>query len=268
MDNRAEQNKSNESTGPARVTFLGLITRTIAGMGGGIAGTLVLLIIYILSVSIISPAFGPAENGSEISPLFMFVLMGMIFASTLSANVFAPLFISFTDKERYKRVTTSMFQIFIINIVVFIIIIPVYLFSQGINLELISYAAGLHITFSVLASALVFEILSEYKYAILGVYSTIFAVLGGVALSIMLYHATGTATILLFIALPILWGGIGFVHGILLMLYNWVVSTWGVDYLATTQEYSKDYGVPEEAIETYVEDEPEDTEGVEFLKKR
>jgi MFS family permease len=266
---KPETNKNdNDSVQPPKMTFLSLITRTAAGLGGGIAGTFILLIIYILSVSVIAPVLTPSENGAEVSPLFIFVLMGMIFASTLAANIFAPLFISFTERERYKRVTTSLFQIFIINVVVFLILVPVYLFSQGFSLEFISYAAGLHIAFSVLASALVFEILSEYKYAILGVYSTIFAVLAGISLNIMLYQATGTATILLFIALPVLWGGIGFVHGIILMLYNWIVSTWGTDYLATTQEYSKDYGIREDEQDIYVEDKPEDTEGVEFLKKK
>ena len=92
--------------------------------------------------------------------------------------------------------------------------------------------------------------------------------LAGIVLNIILFQATGTATILLFVALPILWGGVGFLYGILAMLYQWVVNTWGTDYLATTQEYSKDYGIPEEEIETVVDEpQPEDTEGVDFLRK-
>lgn len=249
-------------------TFLSLITRTIAGLGGGIAGTLLLLIIYILSVSIIAPVLAPAEGGSEVSPIFIFVLMGMIFVSTLASNILAPLFISFTQKDKYSRITTTLFQIFILNVVIFIILVPVYLITANISLEFTSVAVGLHIAFGVLATALVFEIIGNYKYALLGVYSTIVAVLVAIVFNILLYQTTGTATVLLFIALPVFWGGVGFVHGIVVMLYQWVVKTWGTDYLATTQEYSKDYGKAEEVIETIVTEEPKDEEGVDFLRNK
>lgn len=257
-----------EEVQPPQFTFLSLITRTIAGFAGGIAGTIILLGLYLISASVVAPVLVPSGDTLEVSPLFVFVLMGMIFASTLAANIIGPLLISFTQKDRYKRITTSLFQIFIVNVVVFIILVPVYFFSSGVGLEFTSYAAGLQITFSVLASAMIFEIISNYKYALLGVYSTIFAVLAAIAFNIMLYQTTGNATILLFVALPILWGGVGFMFGIVGMIYNWIVNTWGIDYLSTLQEYSKDYGVAEETIETEVPIEaPKDTEGVDFLRK-
>jgi len=255
-------------------TFLSLITRTLAGLGGGILGTVILLVIYILSVSVVAPVLAPAgEESVTLSPLFIFILMGMIFASSLAANLISPFLISFTARDKYQRITTSLFQIFVVNIVVFIILAPVYLFSTGIGLEFVGYAAGLHLMFSVLASALVFEIIANYKYALLGVYSTIFAVLIAIALSIMMFQATGNATILLFVALPVLWGGVGFTFGIVGMIYQWVVRTWGTDYLATFQEYSKDYGITEaqqiaeEEQQAIEEPEPEDTEGVDFLRQ-
>lgn len=258
---------------PPQFTFLSLITRTFAGLGGGILGSVVLLVIYILSVSIVAPVLNPSGDVTEISPLFIFILMGMVFASTLSANLIGPFLISLTQSGKYKRVTTSLFQIFIVNIVVFIILAPIYLFSQGLGFEFMSYAAGLQIAFSVLASALVFEIIANMKYALLGVYSTIFAVLAAIAINIMVYTMFGNATILLFIALPLLWGGIGFMFGIVGMIYQWIVRTWGTDYLSTFQDYTKDYGITEavqeaeQEAEEAAEPEPVDTEGVDFLRK-
>ncbi len=254
-------------------TFLNLITRTFAGLGGGILGTVVLLVIYVLTVSIVAPVLTTSgDTETTLSPLFIFILMGMIFASTLAANLIAPLLISFTARERYQRITTSLFQIFIVNIVVFLILIPIYLFATSLGLEFIGYAAGLQIVFSVLASALIFEIIANYKYALLGVYSTIFAVLIAIAFSIVLFQATGNATILLFLALPLLWGGVGFTFGLVGLIYQWIVNTWGTDYLATFQEYSKDYGVTEaeeiaEEEQRMAEEPPAvDTEGVDFLR--
>jgi len=250
-----------------KFSFLSLITRSIAGFGGGIAGTLVLLIIWMLSNSILAPVMAPADEVITLDPLFIFVLMGMIFISTLVANIVGPLLISFTQKERYQRITTALFQIFIINIIVFLITIPVYLFSSGFGMQFLSYAAGLQITFSILASALVFEIVSNFKYALVGVYGTIIAILTGIAVNIMFYQVTGSATILLFVALPLLWGGIGFTSGIVTMLYNWMVGVWGNDFLATSTSFAKDYGIAEEDIPVEVDiEKPKDTEGVDFLR--
>lgn len=253
---------------PPKMSFLGLITRTFAGFGGGLAGTIILLIIYLLSASVIAPVLAPTEEAAATSPLFTFVLMGMVFASVLAANLLSPFFISFTQKERYRNVTTALFQIFIANIVIFIILIPLYFISSGTGLESISFAAGLQVSFSVLATALIFEIISSEKHALLGVYSSIFAVLSGLAFNIIIFQATQNATILLFVALPILWGGVGFVHAILVMLYHWAYSVWGVDFLSTTQKYSKDYGeaAPEEEMMVDIEP-PKDTEGIEFFNK-
>ncbi|MBN1495047.1 hypothetical protein JW911_04950 [Candidatus Peregrinibacteria bacterium] len=275
MDNIENTNENiQETVGEVsveapRMTFLALITRTISSLAGGIAGTLVLLIIYILSASIVSPVLMPQGEQTEVSPLFIFVLMAMIFAATLIANLISPLLISFTQRDKYKRITTTLFQVFIINVVIFLILVPIYFFSSQISYEFTSYAAGLQIAFGVLASALILEIISNYKYALLGVYSVIFAIVAGLALNILVYQFTGNATILLFIALPVLWGGVGFTYGIFIMFYHWVVETWGTDFLATSQEYSKDYGIEEQEIETMVDIEPpEDKEGVDFLRKQ
>src|SRR4030065_2290029 len=113
-----------------RMTFLALITRTISALAGGIAGTLVLLIIYILAGSIVSPVLMPQSEAVEVSPLFIFVLMAMIFASTLISNLVAPLLISFTQRDKYKRITTTLFQVFIVNVVIFLILVPIYFFSS------------------------------------------------------------------------------------------------------------------------------------------
>lgn len=251
-----------------RFNFLSLITRTISGLGGGIAGTIVLLMVYMLSSSVLQPVLQQTEEGTDVTPFFTVVIMAMVFVSLLAANIFAPMFISFTQGERYRKTATSLFQIFIINIVIFIILVPIYLFSASTGVELISFVAGLQMALAVLGSALIFEVISNYKYALLGIYSIIFAVLGVIVFSGIIYQITGSALVLLFLALPLLWGGIGFTFGLVGMIYSWIVSTWGVDYLATTQEYSKDYGVQEDENEVeVVEPEPEDTEGVDFLRK-
>lgn len=260
--------QQNTADNAPKFTFLSLITRTLAGLGGGIAGTIILLVFWMLSSSVLQPVLNQTEEAVDVSSVFTIVVMVMVFISLLAANILSPLFISFTQGEKYKRVTTSLFQIFIMNVVIFMLLVPIYLFSTNIGLEFLSFAGGLQMALAVMASSLVFEIIANFKYSLLGVYSTIFAVLGATVFGALLYQTTGSALVLIFLALPLLWGGVGFTYGLVGMIYSWIVSTWGVDYLATTQEYSQDYGKQEEEDMVEVtEPEPEDTEGVDFLRK-
>ena len=251
--------------GPRRITFLNLIGKTFAGFVGGISGTLVLLGIFLVTSSILQPVLSPAEAAAqEISPLFVFVLMAMIFVTSMVSSLVAPFLISYTEHERYNRITTAISQIFIFNIVIFVFLLPVYLTTSSTHLELSAYAAGLQIVLSATASVLITELLHDHRYSLLAVYNTILSILVAAAMCMFIYTLAG-ATILLFIALPIIWTSIGFFQGALSMFYWWLYQNYGIDFLATTTSYGSDYGIPDESED--VEPEREDTEGSNFLKQ-
>lgn len=252
--------------GPRKMSFFTLVLKTFAGLAGGIAGTLVLLMIFLLTSSILQPILSPAEAAAqEISPLFIFVLMAMIFATSLVSSLIGPLLISYTERERYTRVATALSQIFIMNIVIFAFVAPIYLTTSTTRLELTAYAAGLQIILSALAGSLIMEILHDYKYALISVYTTVLGLLVATAGSLILYSALGATglTLLLFGALPLIWTMIGFFQGALAMFYYWLYQNYGTDFLATSTSYGTDYGVAEEEEE---EPEKEDEEGGDFLK--
>lgn len=255
--------------GPRKMSFFTLVLKTMAGLAGGVAGTLVLLMIFLLSSSILQPVLSPAEEAAqEISPLFIFVLMAMIFATCIVSSLVAPLLISYTERERYTRVATAMSQIFIINIVIFAFVAPIYLTTSTTRLELTAYAAGLQIILSAMAGALIMELIHDYRYALVTVYTTILGILVATAMSFFLFTGLGTqsTTLLLFAVLPIIWGAIGFFQGAISMFYYWLYQNYGVDFLATSTSYGVDYGVAEESEEEEEEPEKEDTEGGNFLR--
>lgn len=257
--------------GPRKMSFFTLVLKTFAGLSGGIAGALILLIIFLLTSSILQPVLAPAEAAAqEISPLFIFILMAMIFATSLAANLIGPLLLSYTERERYNRVATALSQIFIINVVIFAFVAPIYLTTSTARLELTAYAAGLQIILSATASALIIELIHDYRYILLTVYSTILSVLVAVAINFFIYTGFGRigATMLLFISLPLIWSLIGFFQGAFAMFYYWLYSNYGTDFLATTTSYGADYGIPDESEEDDSEPEREDTEGGSFLKNK
>lgn len=254
--------------GPRKMSFFTLVLKTFAGVAGGVSGTLVLLLIFLLTSSILQPVLSPAEEAAqEISPLFIFVLMAMIFATSIVSSLIGPLLISYTERERYTRVTTAMSQIFIMNIVIFAFVAPIYLTTSTTRLELTAYTAGLQIILSATAGALIMEIIHDYRYSLISVYTTILGILVATAISFFIYTGLGTSstTLLLFAVLPIIWGAIGFFQGAIAMFYYWLYQNYGIDFLATSTNYGTDYGVPE-VDEEEEEPEHEDTEGGNFLR--
>lgn len=256
--------------GPRKMSFFTLVLKTFAGLAGGVAGTLILLMIFLLTSSILQPVLSPAEaQAQEISPLFIFVLMAMIFATSVVSSLVAPLLISYTERERYTRVATAMSQIFIINIVIFAFVAPIYLTTSTTRLELTAGAAALQIILSATAGALIMELIHDYRYALITVYTTIIGILVAMAISFFLYTGLGTSgtTLLLFAVLPVIWTMIGFFQGAIAMFYYWLYQNYGVDFLATSTSYGADYGIPDESEEDEEEPEREDTEGGNFLRQ-
>lgn len=253
--------------GPRKVSFLTMVIKTFAGLAGGVAGTLVLLLIFLLASSILQPVISPAEAAAnEISPLFIFVLMAMIFSTSMISSLVGPLLMSYAERDRYTRVTTALTQIFIVNLVIFAFVVPIYLTTSTTHLELTAFAAALQIILSATASSLIFELIHDTRYTVLSVYNTILAVLVATAVSSFIYAASGQAgaTALLFSSLPVIWTMIGFFQSALSMFYYWLYQNYGVDFLATTTSYGADYGIPDDSEEEPVR---EDVEGGTFLKQ-
>jgi hypothetical protein len=258
--------------GPRKLTFFTLVLKTFAGFAGGMAGTLVLLLIFLSTSSILQPVLGQAvateAAAGEVSPLFMVVLMAMIFATSIVSSMLAPLLLSYTERDRYNKIATTMSQIFIVNIVIFAFVLPIYLTTSTARIELTAFAAFMQIILSATASALILELIHDHRYALLAVYTTLLGVLVSTGIIFFIYYATSTATIVLFAALPIIWSVIGFSQATLSMIYYWIYETWGNDFLASTASFGADYGVPDTSEEEEEQQmQKPDSEGGDFLKQ-
>jgi hypothetical protein len=258
--------------GPRRLTFLPLLLKTFAGLGGGIAGSVMFVLIFLGASSILQPVIGEAGQSElmpgEISPLFLVVILAMMLATTMVSNLVATLLIAYTERERYVRVSTSLVQVFIVNLAIFAFVLPVYLTTATSNIELTVYAAGLQLILSATASALILELIHDQKYSLLIVYNTILAVLAAAAVIMLVYSFTGSITLLTIAALPIIWGSIGFFQAAITMIYYWIFQTWGNDFLASYASFGADYGIPDETEEEEeeIKNRP-DVDGADFLNQ-
>lgn len=260
--------ENETQTGPPNPSFLTLVLKTLAGLGGGIAGMLILLVIFFGASTILQSAFNPGGLGAEDlgkNPLFIFVFMAMIFLTSLGSNLLGSLFFTFVENEKYTRTSTILYQIFFVNIVIFTILAPVYLLldSRGL-LDMTGFLAAFHVLLSALASVMILEILGNLRYAVVGVYANVFSLIFSTAVSMLLYEFSGrNPTIVLFAALPLMWTTLGFVTVIVTMLYHWIYTVYGTDFLMSKTSFGKDYGEPEPEEAP----PPPDVTGGEFLKK-
>lgn len=180
-------------------SFLQLISRIFAGVGGGLLGTsLSLLIIIGLTVS-----SQHTENILETSKEFSgisFILI--IFFGSFVSNLSALFFLTLVDKEKYKFRKHILQGGFFANILLFLFALPFYLFLS--SQELLLVIAGVHLFLSASTSALFAEIFSGTSYIISGVVGV------GITQMIMIFTyialgAPSSDTIVTILFLPFIW---------------------------------------------------------------
>jgi hypothetical protein len=263
--NTADQN----NYGPRQLSLFTVFAKTFLGLCGGMFGSLILLLIFLASSSILQPVLSPADAGTDqVNPIFIVILMAMIFVTSLISSMLSPLLLSYTERLRYPKIITSLYQIFIMNLVIFFFTAPIYLTTSTTSLEFTAYAAGLQIVLVAMASSLFMEIINDQRYPLLGVYTSLLGILVATAANVFIFQILKSTTVLLFAALPITWASIGFFQATLAMIYYWYYLNWGNDFLAANTAYGNEYaGVAEEQQEIEEEEKlPEDRNGGDFLK--
>ncbi|MDP2624667.1 MAG: hypothetical protein Q8P27_00600 [Candidatus Peregrinibacteria bacterium] len=277
-DEEGETTEVNEAPetpdpfGPRSIGIMAILLRMLGGLGGGIVGTGVIIAILFLGSSVLQTALGDSGDGT-VHPLFVFVFMAMIFLGSTTSNLLGPLFIGLSDRDHYKRLSTSLYQIFISNLVILIVVAPVYMVVSGLNVNMVVSVAALQLVVSAFASAMILEIIADYKYSLLGVYSTAFAVLVSAGVYFFFYTvSSGQALVLLFLALPLMWFSIGLFGSLLNFFYGWIYKLYGVDFLSSVTVYGEDERWTSDAEEEEIAEEKEvehkgrSETGADFLK--
>jgi len=190
--------------------------RILGGLVGGITGTIIMLIIYFLSLA----ALPAEENGS--AGITRFVLITMILLSTITTNMVSSQIIAFSDREKYQDSRATLINIFALNLILFIFTTPLYLFTETNNIQIV---AAFHLLISAQMSALIMEVFAGDQYPLVGTYGVAF---GGItAFSVVAFvinastgTASGISTIILFIAMPLVWVLLEFFQCLVEVIYT------------------------------------------------
>lgn len=255
--------------GPARISFASFLLKLLAGGAGGTLGSLILLVIFIFASSVMAPLTGELDAIDSVSPIFTFILMMMVFLGSTVGNIVSVWLLSLTEKGKYTRTSSTIYQIFIISIIIFLLMVPVYFIASAIDATYAGYAVALHILLSAQAAAIIMEIISNYRYSLVGLYGATFSILLSAMVMFGLAGILQSPRLLLFLALPIVWVSMAFVQSATTSLYGWIARTYDKDFLSTQTVYGNDYGkAVEDSTDTSNVKVAQDEAGADFLRKR
>lgn len=202
-------------------------------------------------VYFIMSTFIPA--GEETTSLSFFAIIVMAFVATLSANTITALMLTFMDHEKYSRRKTTITQVFIFNLILFFLAIPLYLIA--IPLEMTIGVAAMHFLLSAYVSALIMEILAGYEFSLVGVYSSSFGIFVSIGIAMLLLNTNVSQLVLTLGAMPAVWFILEFVGGFVELIYDNFLRFYGVDALNVETDLGGDTMVEKEEEE---EDETEE----------
>jgi hypothetical protein len=121
--------------------------------------------------------------------VFPYILSLVGFFSTIITNSFTLLFNKMIMPDKYKRWLTVFWQISIFSIILYIFILPtyIYVFSIDNRLNYMIYVFALHILLNIFWSTMITEILSSYRYVLLWVYGSFIWFIATIFLSVLFF---------------------------------------------------------------------------------
>ena len=231
-----------------------ILLRFFAGFGAGFAGAIVLGIVILLSWSIVGGTLAPPDTafnefGVRIDqmpthPLFLHVVTLAVFLGAIVANV-GYVFLSTALEKRYDHRATVITHTFFGNLILLVLILPVYMImSRSFGSSGIGLAGIIHVMLATLFTFFVLEIINQSKYLLVNVYGAIIGLVFFFFFAIWL--AGNNPTVLAFLTLPLLVGFIALGNGIAESLYNWIYRIYGSDFLNIETRFGTDYGKKDE----------------------
>ncbi|MBN2306788.1 hypothetical protein JXD20_02285 [Candidatus Peregrinibacteria bacterium] len=231
---------------PLSATLFAL--RLLSGITGGVVGMLIAFVVYFI-VSTFVP------SGDEVSSLSFFAIIVMAFVATLSANTVTSVMVTFMDHEKYSRRKTTITQVFVFNLVLFFLTIPLYLIA--IPLELTVGVAALHFLLSAYVSSLIMEVLAGYEYSLVGIYASSLGIFVSIGIALLLINSNTSPLVLTLGAMPAVWFLLELIGGLVELIYDNFLRFYGVDALNIKTDLGGDTMVEKEGEG---EDEDEDAD--------
>lgn len=161
MNNTTTNRTNEEIFWPAKIDILSV---WLSGLSSIIAGFVGGLFIFLFTYLFL--------GGVQTSSIFPYILALVGFFAIYITISLTFVLIRLLSPDKYKQGTTVLVQMSIISIFLLILVLPIYIYVNAIKPDFIIFIFTLHILLNILASSLLSEILSSYRYILLGIYGS------------------------------------------------------------------------------------------------
>lgn len=217
----------------SKTSFTTLLLKLFAGGIGGAAGSLILIGLFLLTSTFTANAFQDSES---LNPIVIAILLVMIFLASSIGNILSIWLIFLTEREKYIKISPPIYQSLILSTIIFLLMVPIYFIAIS-NVTVMLYITALHIILSAQTSALLLESGADSRHTFLAIYGITLGVFSSVIIMLVLNAIIPSPQILLFIALPIVWGSIALMHNLFLMIYGTLARIYEKDFLSIDTLY-------------------------------
>lgn len=184
----------NDVLHPNEISFRDIWINSLGAFIAWVSWSILLLVLVLISSSFFDIPWEFSSEWSIVSTtnvFFPFFLSFITFLVTELVLFSSYIFLTYTSPDRYERSTITFTQIAILSILIYIFITPIYIFAWVNNYDNIIYVFVAHILILYFVLMLVLEVLNNYRYILLGLYSSIVSIL-----------ITGFMTVIIFSIFP------------------------------------------------------------------
>ncbi|MBI4835834.1 MAG: hypothetical protein HY817_01095 [Candidatus Abawacabacteria bacterium] len=225
---------TESSFGPRKFEGVTVFYRLLAGIVGGIAGGLIILIGVILANSLFQALADPT---AAVSPFAIFMGISVLFIAGLIGNGMSVFLMSLCDQDKYQNPYSGLLQVAMINIFIFVLCIPAYFLARTIDINYMMLVALVQIVTSALASMLAFNAVTvRANEFVIDIYGGFISILFGLGIAAIVALMSSTPAPLFFGLPIIIWFSIGFFGGLTEFFYYQLYRHTGVDLLETSED--------------------------------
>ncbi len=159
---------------PRQITFRDIFINSFWALGAWIIWSIIILFLVFLTSWLINiPAgFDSMRMWAQTTPIFPIFLSIIALIWTFFTMFLTYFIFTLTDPEKYKRNIIIYGQMAFFTVLVYVFFAPVYIFEWLKNYEFIIYIFLVHILILSFWINLISEILNNYRYILIWVYSS------------------------------------------------------------------------------------------------
>jgi len=211
-----------------------IIIKFVTAISGAIIGTGILIGISAISWKILAPITSVEKVEYSVVG-FIFFIMILVFIASTAGNLLSTFFLLLTEKS-FPNKGKIIIQNLVLNILVFVLSIPAYIVLIFSNPKLSIFAAAIHMSISSAISAVVVFHSIHKEYKKLFAVSTNLSLIISATVLIFINNLIPSSTMILFTALPIIWGSIIVVSYIFLGIYSSIYGIYNSETKTVNQE--------------------------------